>query len=486
MKEIPKDRIELLNQQAPQSDNPYVLYWMNSCRRLMFNYGLDHAVARAAESGKGLVIVETLFCDEPWASERFHRFVLEGMLENAGEAGKKGAIYLAWAERSPDELFRGLEQLSRNSVCVVVDEFPMRFHSRKIALFADRVDVQVESVDSNGLLPMRAADRIFKSAYSFRRFLQGTLPDYLNEFPRENPLSEVSSLRQIELKPVAGQDSLEVREGQEAAIKGFSIDHSVGPADNMRGGPSEAIRFLERFLSKRLHDYAEFRNRPDLEVTSDLSPYLHFGHISPHQVFHALADAESWSPERFSARRDGQKRGWWGMSENAESFLDELVTWRELGFNMASQSSSYDDYESLPQWALKTLDEHASDTRPHLYSLRDFEAADTHDELWNAAQRQLLMEGKIHNYLRMLWGKKILEWTRNPQEALDVMIELNNKFALDGRDPNSYSGIFWVLGRYDRAWGPERAVFGKVRYMTSRNTARKYPVNNYLRKFSGR
>ena len=173
------------------------------------------------------------------------------------------------------------------------------------------------------------------------------------------------------------------------------------------------------------------------------------------------------------------------MSESAESFLDELVTWRELGFNMAWQYSDYDRYDSLPDWAIRTLEDHSADPRPYVYELQEFEEAKTHDELWNAAQRQLLVEGRIHNYLRMLWGKKILQWTQSPQEALDVMVELNNKYALDGRDPNSYSGIFWVLGRYDRAWGPERPVFGKIRYMTSKNTARKYPVKKYIQKFSG-
>jgi deoxyribodipyrimidine photo-lyase len=172
------------------------------------------------------------------------------------------------------------------------------------------------------------------------------------------------------------------------------------------------------------------------------------------------------------------------MSENAESFLDELVTWRELGFKMAWQCSDYDSYDSLPKWAVQTLEDHSSDPRPHLYNLPEFEEAQTHDELWNAAQRQLVLEGGIQNYLRMLWGKKILEWTRSPKEALDVMIELNNKYAFDGHDPNSYSGVFWVLGRYDRAWGPERPIFGKIRYMASQNTVRKTSVKNYLQRFS--
>ena len=174
------------------------------------------------------------------------------------------------------------------------------------------------------------------------------------------------------------------------------------------------------------------------------------------------------------------------MSGPAESFLDELVTWRELGFNMTSQRSDYDRFESLPEWAQTTLAEHERDRRPHRYSLDEFEEARTHDDLWNAAQVQLVLEGRIHNYLRMLWGKKILHWSESPRAALDIMVELNNKYAVDGRDPNSYSGIFWVLGRYDRAWGPEREVFGKIRYMSSANTRRKLRVDEYIERWGDR
>ena len=180
----------------------------------------------------------------------------------------------------------------------------------------------------------------------------------------------------------------------------------------------------------------------------------------------------------------GSREGWWGMSSNAEAFLDQLITWRELGYNMCAHQQDCDRYESLPAWARETLDRHRDDLRPIVYDLVQFECAETHDPLWNAAQRQLTREGRLHNYLRMLWGKKILQWTRSPEEALEIMIHLNNKYALDGRNPNSYSGIFWILGRYDRPWGPERQVFGKIRYMSSQNTARKLRLKQYLTKYA--
>jgi deoxyribodipyrimidine photo-lyase len=184
-------------------------------------------------------------------------------------------------------------------------------------------------------------------------------------------------------------------------------------------------------------------------------------------------------------RPSGAREGWWGVNPAAEAFLDQIVTWRELGFNMsATRPDEYDRYESLPAWARATLADHANDERTQVYELDVLEAGRTHDPLWNAAQGQLVREGRIHNYLRMLWGKKVLEWSASPQGALAALIELNNKYALDGRDPNSYSGIFWTFGRYDRPWPPERPVFGTVRYMSSANTARKMRVNGYIERYA--
>jgi deoxyribodipyrimidine photo-lyase len=266
-------------------------------------------------------------------------------------------------------------------------------------------------------------------------------------------------------------------------LASLSIEHNIETVEE-RGGPKQAFSLLSDFVRSRLSAYPEDRNHPDEEATSGLSPYLHFGFISVHQVFDELMKSEDWFFDRLAQKATGRRAGWWGMSEAAEAFLDELITWRELGFNMCWQQGDYDRYDSLPEWARKTLADHESDRRPYTYTLEAFENAETHDALWNAAQRQLVREGRIHNYLRMLWGKKILEWSRAPREAAEVMIELNNKYALDGRDPNSYSGIFWVLGRYDRAWGPERPIFGKIRYMSSQNTARKVRLQDYLRKYA--
>jgi deoxyribodipyrimidine photo-lyase len=271
--------------------------------------------------------------------------------------------------------------------------------------------------------------------------------------------------------------------GDAVQWKSLPIDHTVRLA-GFRGGHTNARAQLLEFLDRKLKRYAEKRNEPELDMTSGLSPFLHFGHISVHEVFEELAQREKWKPEKLSLRATGSREGWWNMSGNAEGFLDQMITWRELGYNFSSHRRDYDKYDSLPDWVKKTLVEHAKDEREHLYSLEEFESARTHDPLWNAAQMQLVREGILHNYLRMLWGKKILQWTRSPQEAAGIMIYLNNKYGLDGRDPNSYSGIFWVLGRYDRPWGPVRPVFGSIRYMSSKNTARKVSVRNYVKKYA--
>jgi deoxyribodipyrimidine photo-lyase len=364
---------------------------------------------------------------------------------------------------------------------------PAFFLARMVDSAARQIAIRMERVDSNGLLPMRLADRVYPSAYSFRRYLQKKLPEHLSERPRPQPLTrlDIPRMRSLPKKVSARWEPADLQHfDKESAVLGrLPIDHGVRPV-SVHGGAKAAQATLKRFLNTRLAGYAENRNHPDEDGTSGLSPYLHFGHISPHEVVASLMKLENWSLSRLQKRSTGSRTGWWGMSTSAESFMDELITWRELGFNMAWQKSNYEDYKSLPTWSLSTLAKHAKDPRPYLYGLEELETACTHDTLWNAAQRQLTREGRIHNYLRMLWGKKILEWSSSPQQALSVMTELNNKYALDGRDPNSTSGFFWVLGRYDRAWGPERPVFGTVRYMSSANTARKLRLRKYLERYA--
>jgi len=309
--------------------------------------------------------------------------------------------------------------------------------------------VRLTAIDSNGLLPLRAADRPYGSAHAFRRGLQKQLPEHLGVAPATQPLrgkrlpSGAGIPRRVNDQwPAVSLAAL----SDPATVARMPIDHGVPPVAH-RGGAKAALAELTSFLDERLPRYAEERNHTDAGAVSGLSPWLHWGHISVHHVLRELARREQWNPGRHAARASGSRAGWWGMSASAEAFLDQIVTWRELGYNMAADRSDHDRYESLPDWARATLTDHEADPRPALYTLGQLEAAETDDPLWNAAQRQLRIEGRIHNYLRMLWGKKVIEWTRSAPEALDCLIELNNRWAVDGRDPNSYSGIFWCFGR---------------------------------------
>ncbi len=484
---VPQIRIQKSNDAPVNPEGDFVLYWMIAFRRVNWNFSLQRAVEWSKELNKPLIVLEALRCGYQWASDRLHHFILDGMADNARSLKKSNVLYYPYVEEVKGEGKGLIEALAEKSCVVITDDFPAFFLPRMIAAVSRRLPVLLEQVDSNGLLPMRAADKVYTTAFAFRRFLQKKLPGYFTERPKANPLSRVklpglgALPKGIEKRwPMA---SLHLLKGSPEVLADLPIDHDVQVVEE-RGGPKQAKLVLKKFLENRLSLYPEDRNHPDEEGTSGLSPYLHFGHISVHEVFDRVLKKEEWSSKMISSKTTGSRSGWWGMSEAAEAFLDELVTWRELGFNMCWQREDYDQLKSLPEWATKTLKRHEKDKRPYLYTLEELQKAKTHDPLWNAAQIQLIQEGRIHNYLRMLWGKKILHWTKTPREALKVMIELNNKYALDGRDPNSYSGIFWVLGRYDRAWGPERRVFGKVRYMSSKNTARKLRVKSYLNKYA--
>lgn len=483
---VPEQRIRAVNQRPAAEQADYVLYWMTSARRLGWNFALQRAVEWSVRLSRPLVVLEALRCDYRWASDRIHRFVLDGMAEHAAAVRPGGpVVYYPYVEREVGDGRGLLEALARRACVVVGDDYPTFFLPAMLAAAGRKLSVRLEAVDSNGLLPMRAADRTYPSAYAFRRFLQTALPPHLESPPVESPLGlmppglKARVPGEVENRWPECRDDLVTARLDAGALP---IDHAVPPAQ-ASGGSRAARGRLGTFLESRFAAYAEDRNHPDEDATSGLSPYLHFGHLSVHEILAAVALQEDWSPGRLSGRANGKRRGWWGMGESAEAFLDELVTWRELGFNMAALRDDHAEYRSLPEWARNTLEEHAADSRPYLYALQELEQARTHDRLWNSAQRQLLREGRIHNYLRMLWGKKILEWSPSPAEAARTMIALNDRHALDGRDPNSYTGIFWCLGRYDRPWGPVRPIFGKIRYMSSENTQRKLRVQEYIERY---
>jgi deoxyribodipyrimidine photo-lyase len=461
----------------------YVLYWMTANRRLSHNFALDRAVEWARTLEQPLVILEALRCDYPWASGRVHRFVLDGMAEHHRRLAARGTLYYPYVEAAPGEGRGLLAALAQRAAVVVADDSPTFFLPKSLRAAAAAAPVRMEAVDSHGLVPVRAAGRYHSTAHSFRRFLQRELPAHLLDRPRRRPLAGTPLQPAVALPPVIARRwpaaTKEVLAGK--TLESIPIDRDVLPTC-LRGGSASARKTWRQFRDERLDDYLTARRDPHADNTSGLSPFLHFGQLSTHEIFWDLMDRRGWAIDDASQSTAGHREGWWRVDPPEEAFLDQLITWREVAANAVVYLPRFDQYRSLPEWAKRTLEDHAGDARTPQYSARTLEAAETHDELWNATQRQLTREGRIHNYLRMLWGKKILQWSATPRHALRTMIHLNNKYALDGRDPSSYAGIFWVLGRYDRAWGPERPVFGKVRYMSSRNTARKIRVDRYVRR----
>jgi len=474
---VPGIRVVPRNDAPLRRDGEFVLYWMIASRRTRWNFGLERAVELANQLEQPLLVLEPLRADYPWASDRFHRFVLDGMRANRDACVRAGVTYHPYLEPAVDAGKGLLASLARHAGAIVTDDTPGFFQRRMVAAAAERIPVRLEAVDGDGIVPLRAPGKVFARAFDFRRHVSPRLPEFLAETPLPDPLGALAGKRRARVPddvlaawPAADDDLLEGRTG----LGTLPIDHSVGVIP-VTGGARAAAGLLDTFLEERLADYGAERNR--IAATSQLSAHLHFGHVSAHEIVARATANRPWDMlDKEPATDDPVPPG-------PRTFLDQLITWRELGRNYCHHVPDADRYETLPGWARQTLAEHARDERPHVYSRADFEEARTHDSLWNAAQRQLRREGRIENYLRMLWGKKILHWSASPESAFATMVALNDRYALDGRDPNSYSGIGWVCGRFDRAWGPERPVFGKIRYMTSANTRRKLRLAEYLERF---
>ncbi|MFT4703918.1 MAG: deoxyribodipyrimidine photo-lyase [Bradymonadia bacterium] len=480
---VPALRISLTNDAPINANGAYVLYWMIAHRRSRYHFGVQRAVELANEHGVGVVVLEALRVGYPWASDRLHRYIIDGMEDNAHSFEHPGVRYLSYVERVEGAGRGLLACLADDAVAVVTDEFPCFFLPKMVAAAGRKLPVRLEAVDTNGVMPLRSVPRAFARAVDFRRWLQKSSHEHLQTFPEAEPLS---SLHHPTLPAVAERVfsdwSVCDRGAPSILLSELPIDHTVGVVEE-RGGENVARQMLDTFITRALPRYAEARNHPDDDVASGLSPALHFGHVSAHEIVRRVWDSEGFEPTNLPEKGRGSREGWWGLSPAAEGFLDQIITWRELGYAFAHHTEDHDSYDALPTWALRSLDEHSGDERETLYTFEELDQAKTHDDIWNAAQRQLRQTGRMHNYLRMLWGKRVITWTQSPREAAEILVELNNRYALDGRNPNSYSGIFWVFGRFDRAWGPERPVYGKIRYMTSDSTRRKLRLKKYLQEF---
>ena len=478
-------------------DGSHVVYWMTSARRSRWNYALDHAIDLANEANVPLIVVESLALGHRWANDRIHTFVLQGMIDNRKLFESAPLTYVPYVETKQGQASGLLRSFTKGAVAMIIDDYPT-YMPRDVANRAMEIgECCVMAIDSNGIIPLRTPQRSFTTAYSFRRYLHKNVLGFLAKPPMAEPLKALNDLPNGKtiVQEACARVNVPItpyefiwrvaeasREGRDA-LSYLDIDHEVSPIDSTTGGSVKARIELSKFIVQRLDHYHIDRNHPERHGSSGLSPWLHFGHISSFEIVDAVLKHQKWNPMKVTPPHNGRREGWWGANEGAEAFLDQVITWRELGFIYCHQTPNHAKYETLPDWAKATLNEHSEDERPYLYTFEQLENGETHDPLWNAAQMQLRTEGFIHNYLRMLWGKKVLEWSSDPKTACEWLIRLNDRWALDGRDPNSYTGIFWIFGRFDRGWF-ERAVFGKIRYMTSASTQRKFKTEDYIQKYA--
>jgi len=443
---IQKERIKFLNEH-PVRNREYVLYWMQASQRTEDNHALEHAVDIANDLRKPVVIFFGITESYPDANERHYAFMMEGLAETARTAEDRGMRFVA-VHRSPE---KGIAPLGGRACCVVVDRGYTRIQRRWREAVAGGLDCRLIQVESDAVVPVEAASHKEEyGAYTLRPKINKLVPRYLVPLKKRDVRRDSTRMN----FPGFSVDD------PGKAIQRLKIDRTARRAGAFRGGISQAMKRMEDFLENRLDRYPELSNDPSADCLSNLSPYLHFGQISPLRI--ALEVKKRKSP-------------------GEESFLEELIVRRELSMNFVFYNDRYDELGCIPQWAQATLSAHAGDEREYIYVKEDFEGAQTHDPCWNAAQKEMLCTGKMHGYMRMYWGKKILEWTRTPAEAFKIALTLNNTYELDGRDPNGFAGIAWCFGKHDRAW-PERSVFGKVRYMNERGLRRKFDVDAYVRR----
>jgi deoxyribodipyrimidine photo-lyase len=450
-------------------EGEYVLYWMQSTQRLDENWGLRAAIRTADRVNRPLVIHQGLDPSYPYAADRHHTFILQGARDTARDAEARGLYYQFVLRPGRDDDRRVVDRLAARAYVVITDLFPTAGIRERVERFAARVPCRVLAIDSVCTVPSGAFEKPEYAARTIRpkiaKLLDHSIEPVAEALPRV-PVSEAlrASLRAtvsehgLSLCPIATMSDADIA----AAVHSCDIDHTV-PAVPLVGGSAAAAERLAAFVSRELMPYADRRNEASVsDGTSRLSPYLHFGQIAPARVV-----------------RDARASG--ASPESLDAFVQQATTWRELAYNWCLRTRNFDRLEALPAWIQKTMAEHVGDPRPVLYDLHTLESAQTHDALWNASQRELVAHGVIHNYPRMLWGKTMLLWTPDYEQARAHLFYLNDKYALDGRDPNSVGGIMWCLGLWDRPWG-NKPIWGGIRPMVTSRAKLKFDVAGYIRR----
>jgi deoxyribodipyrimidine photo-lyase len=443
-------RITIRRAGPPDPDGSCVVYWMQRAQRGRDNPALDVAVDAANALGKPVVV---FFAPRPFppANLRHYAFLAQGIPDIA-DALEKRSIGLVLRRFPNHSLPKFCDEVK--PALVIGDENPIRQAEGWRVTVAKKLKLPLWTVDADVIVPSKLLEKEQYAAHVIRPRLQDRLKDFL--VAPANPKAKVPWSKPRSLKSLSAAAI-----NLDTLTDGWKIDRSVQPVSAWRGGLTEAHRLLKDFVRHKLERYTRDRNHPETEGTTRLSPYLHFGHICPHTIALAVQNADAPAVAK-------------------EAFLNQLITWRELSINLVHFNPNYDTFECGESWAHRTLAKHAKDPRPVIYSEQQLENAETHDPLWNAAQMQMVSTGWMHNYLRMYWAKKILEWTPSPTHAHQIAVRLNDKYELDGRDPNGYSGIAWsIVGKFDRPWF-ERPIFGQIRYMSGASTGKKFDSKKYI------
>ncbi len=446
---IQSERIRELNEADERGDGRYVLYWMQQAQRVATNHALGLAIELANARGLPVVVAFGLMDDYPEANRRHYAFMLDGLAEVAAELEERGIRFVLRQGEPPDVALK----LAKDAAVLVCDRGYLRHQIAWRQKVAGKAGCRVVQVESDVVVPVEAvSDKAEHAARTIRPRIERVRDDFLVGFA-----PEAVGRSSLDLDLASDLDARDSR----ATLDRLKLDRSVDRVSRFKGGASHARQRLEAFVEEKLEGYAEGRNEPVARQGSELSPYLHFGQISPLDLALAARDAGH------AGRKD------------RSAFLEELIVRRELAMNFIVFTSDYDSYAMLPDWARRTLAEHERDSREHLYDEAMLAAGETHDPYWNAAMREMRVSGYMHNYMRMYWGKKIIEWSKTPEEAFATTLALNNRYFLDGRDPASFANVGWLFGLHDRAW-TERPVFGKIRYMNDRGLKRKFDIEAYV------
>ncbi|ROL62298.1 deoxyribodipyrimidine photo-lyase [Bacteroidetes/Chlorobi group bacterium ChocPot_Mid] len=443
---VNKKRINKLNDND-ELQGP-VVYWMSRDQRVSDNWSLLFSYEKATTKKSKIIVVFNLVTDFLGAGLRHYQFMLDGLKEVEKDLNTLGIEFVLLKGKPDIQIPKFLKD--KKAGILITDFDPLKIKRDWIESIRNKINIAFYEVDAHNIVPCKiVSDKEEYSAYTLRPKISRILFDYLEEFPKIKKINA----------PIKSKTDWQ------KIIKGLKINRQIKPVDWLKAGEQNAKNTLSYFIRNKLQFYHIQKNNPNADKTSNLSPYLHFGQISSQRI--ALEILRSYS-----------------LKEAKESFLEELITRKELSDNFCFYNKNYDSFEGFPEWAKKTLNEQRKKKREHLYSLDEFEQALTHDKLWNAAQKEMLITGKMHGYMRMYWAKKILEWSDSPEIALETAIYLNDKYSLDGRDPNGYTGIAWSIGGvHDRAWNP-RPIFGKIRYMSYNGCKTKFDINTYINKFS--